>query len=203
MTLRVLTVSPPRSSLHRRPTDGDQPRHRDPGGGFPVYGAAFTDVVNANEPTLRIEPRNTRQHRERASARGRHLDIALVQGEVANPALARSNTRCESSPRCTRRRGCSWSAATAPIARSPTCAASRSRSARRAPASRSSGGTCSGDRIDPDRDIQAIYLERAADGPAMVLDGRAAALWARASAGPVSPPSRRPAGASSRRTQRR
>jgi TRAP-type uncharacterized transport system substrate-binding protein len=31
--------------------------------------------------------------------------------------------------------------------------------------------------IDPDRDIQAIYLERAADGPAMVLDGRAAALW--------------------------
>jgi TRAP transporter TAXI family solute receptor len=31
--------------------------------------------------------------------------------------------------------------------------------------------------IDPDRDIQAIYLERAADGPTMVLDGRAAALW--------------------------
>jgi TRAP transporter TAXI family solute receptor len=31
--------------------------------------------------------------------------------------------------------------------------------------------------LDPDRDFQAIYLERAGDGPAMVLDGRAAALW--------------------------
>jgi hypothetical protein len=31
--------------------------------------------------------------------------------------------------------------------------------------------------LDPDRDFQAIYLERAGDGPAMVLDGRTAALW--------------------------
>src|SRR2546423_1636150 len=28
-----------------------------------------------------------------------------------------------------------------------------------------------------DTDFQAIFLERAGDGPAMVLDGRAAALW--------------------------
>jgi TRAP transporter TAXI family solute receptor len=31
--------------------------------------------------------------------------------------------------------------------------------------------------LDQDRDFQAIYLERASDGPAMVADGRAAALW--------------------------
>jgi uncharacterized protein len=31
--------------------------------------------------------------------------------------------------------------------------------------------------LDMERDFQAIYLERAGDGPAMVLDGRAAALW--------------------------
>jgi TRAP transporter TAXI family solute receptor len=31
--------------------------------------------------------------------------------------------------------------------------------------------------LDRDKDFQAIYLERAGDGPAMVLDGRAAALW--------------------------
>ncbi len=30
---------------------------------------------------------------------------------------------------------------------------------------------------DPERDFQAVYLERAGDGPAMVQDGRAAALW--------------------------
>jgi uncharacterized protein len=31
--------------------------------------------------------------------------------------------------------------------------------------------------LDPQKNFQAIYLERAGDGPAMVLDGRAAALW--------------------------
>src|SRR4030095_8521091 len=31
--------------------------------------------------------------------------------------------------------------------------------------------------LAPARDFQAIYLDRAGDGPAMVLDGRAAALW--------------------------
>ena len=31
--------------------------------------------------------------------------------------------------------------------------------------------------FDQNRDFQAIYLDRAGDGPAMVLDGRAAALW--------------------------
>jgi len=31
--------------------------------------------------------------------------------------------------------------------------------------------------LDQQRDFQAIFLERAGDGPAMVIDGRAAALW--------------------------
>jgi len=31
--------------------------------------------------------------------------------------------------------------------------------------------------LDQERDFQAVYLDRAGDGPAMVLDDRAAALW--------------------------
>src|SRR2546426_188975 len=31
--------------------------------------------------------------------------------------------------------------------------------------------------LDQERDFQAVYLDRAGDGPAMVLDGRVAALW--------------------------
>src|SRR5258708_1995877 len=31
--------------------------------------------------------------------------------------------------------------------------------------------------LDQDKDFAAIYLDRAGDGPAMVLDGRAVALW--------------------------
>ena len=31
--------------------------------------------------------------------------------------------------------------------------------------------------LDQERDFQAVYLDRAGDGPAMVADGRVAALW--------------------------
>ena len=30
-----------------------------PGGGFPVYGEAFADMVNAQEPALAIQTKNT------------------------------------------------------------------------------------------------------------------------------------------------
>ena len=31
--------------------------------------------------------------------------------------------------------------------------------------------------LDQDKDFDAVYLDRAGDGPAMVMDGRVAALW--------------------------
>lgn len=31
-----------------------------PGGGFPVFGAAYSETLNAQEPQLRIETRNTK-----------------------------------------------------------------------------------------------------------------------------------------------
>ena len=35
-----------------------------PGGGFPLYGNAFAEVMNAADPTLSIEPRNTKGSNE-------------------------------------------------------------------------------------------------------------------------------------------
>ncbi len=150
-----------------------------PGGGFPVYGAAFTDVVNANDPTLRVEPRNTKGSTENVPLlEAGSLDIALVQGEVANPALAKADTPLRiitamySSPGMFVVRGDSPYRAIADLRGKPVALGAQG-----------SGLTILGRNvlgaigIDPDRDIQAIYLERAADGPAMVLDGRAAALW--------------------------
>src|SRR5688572_32645843 len=65
-----------------------------PGGGFPVYGDAFAEMVNAQEPALRIEPRNTKGSGENVPLlEAGKLDIALVAGEVANPALAKPDTR--------------------------------------------------------------------------------------------------------------
>jgi TRAP-type uncharacterized transport system substrate-binding protein len=31
-----------------------------PGGGFPLYGSAFAEILNEADPTLSIEPRNTK-----------------------------------------------------------------------------------------------------------------------------------------------
>jgi TRAP transporter TAXI family solute receptor len=150
-----------------------------PGGGFPVYGAAFTEVVNANEPTLRIEPRNTKGSTENVPLlEAGSLDIALVQGEVANPALARPQTALRivtamyASPGMFVVRGDSPCRTIADLRGRPVALGTQG-----------SGLTILGRNvlevigIDPDRDVQAIYLERAGDGPAMVLDGRAAALW--------------------------
>ena len=35
-----------------------------PGGGFPLYGNAFAEIINSADPTLSIEPRNTKGSNE-------------------------------------------------------------------------------------------------------------------------------------------
>src|SRR5437870_13846645 len=60
-----------------------------PGGGFPLYGEAFAEMVNAQEPLLRVEPRNTKGSTENVPLlEAGRLDIALVAGVVATAALA-------------------------------------------------------------------------------------------------------------------
>src|SRR5215204_487638 len=60
-----------------------------PGGGFPLYGGVVAEIVNATDPSLLLEPRNTKGSTENVPLleQGK-LDIALVQGEVAYEALA-------------------------------------------------------------------------------------------------------------------
>ena len=54
-----------------------------PGGGFPVYGEAVAAKVNELDPTLDVQPRNTRGSAENIPLLEKgELDIALVQGEV-------------------------------------------------------------------------------------------------------------------------
>src|SRR2546425_3803593 len=61
-----------------------------PGGGFPLYGNAFAEVLNEADPTLSIEPRNTKGSTENIPLlEAGQLDIALVTGEIATAALAR------------------------------------------------------------------------------------------------------------------
>jgi len=146
-----------------------------PGGGFPVYGEAFAEVVNAQEPMLRVEPRNTKGSTENVPLlEAGELDIALVAGEIATAALARPSMRLRivaamySSPGMFIVRGDSPARSIADLRGQPVVLGTQA-----------SGITALGRTVLDSLgiEVQPIYLEKAADGPAMLMDGRAAALW--------------------------
>ena len=153
-----------------------------PGGGFPVYGAAVADTVHETDPTLVIEQRNTKGSTENVPLlEAGRLDIALVQGEVAHeafngigrpPANLRILAAMYSTPGMFVVRADSPHRRIEDLKGKPVIFGARG-----------SGlvilakYVLDGLGLDQERDFQAIYLDRAGDGPAMVLDGRAAALW--------------------------
>ena len=59
-----------------------------PGGGFPLYGNAFAEVINAADPTFSIEPRNTKGSNENIPLlEAGETDIAAVAGEPSYEAF--------------------------------------------------------------------------------------------------------------------
>ena len=65
-----------------------------PGGGFPVYGDAFADMVNAQDPTLAVQTKNTKGSAENVPLlEANKLDLGLVAGEIATAALAKPDTK--------------------------------------------------------------------------------------------------------------
>src|SRR3954466_16328773 len=63
-----------------------------PGGGFPVYGAAFKAAIEETDPSITIEAVNTKGSAENVPLlEQRKMDLALVQGEAAYEALAGVN----------------------------------------------------------------------------------------------------------------
>src|SRR6202035_2373575 len=59
-----------------------------PGGGFPLYGDAFAQAMNAADPGLSILPRNTKGSNENIPLLEKgDLDIALVAGEPSYEAF--------------------------------------------------------------------------------------------------------------------
>jgi TRAP-type uncharacterized transport system substrate-binding protein len=63
------------------------------GGRFPLCGAEFAQVVNAEEGRLRVEPKKTKGSTENVPLleTGR-LDLALAAGEVASAALGKPHS---------------------------------------------------------------------------------------------------------------
>ena len=153
-----------------------------PGGGFPLYGNAFAEVLNEADPALSIEPRNTKGSTENIPLlEAGQLDIALVTGEPAYEAFAgigrpRTNvkilTAMYSSP------GMFVVRADSPYKTIRDLVGKAV-----AFGARGSGlvilsrYVLDGLGLKQDQDFQSVYLDRAGDGPAMVQDGSVAALW--------------------------
>jgi TRAP transporter TAXI family solute receptor len=146
-----------------------------PGGGFPVFGDAFAEVVNAQEPRLRIETRNTKGSTENVPLlEANKLDLALVAGEIASAVLGKADTPLRiisaiySSPGVLMVRGDSAYRSLGDLRGKPVVLGTQA-----------SGITALGRTVFDSLgiDIKPIYLEKAGDGPAMLQDGRAEALW--------------------------
>src|SRR5262245_45023073 len=59
-----------------------------PGGGFPAYGQAFADTINEEDTTLDVRPQNTKGSTENVPLlEAGKVDLGLVQGEVALEAF--------------------------------------------------------------------------------------------------------------------
>jgi len=146
-----------------------------PGGGFPLYGDAFAEMVNAQEPRIRVQPRNTKGSNENVPLlEAGILDLALVAGEIASAALAKPDTPLRvvaamySSPGMFIVRGDSPHRTISDLRGKPVVLGTQA-----------SGVTALGRTVLDSLGIEVkpIFLEKAADGPPMLADGRADALW--------------------------
>ncbi len=153
-----------------------------PGGGFPLYGNSFADVVNAADATLSIEPRNTKGSYENIPLLEKgELDLALVTGEPGYEAfkgIGRPQTKLKiftamySSPGMFVVRADSPYKTIQDLVGQPIAFGAKGSGL---PVM--SRFMLDGLGLKQDQDFKSIYLDHAGDGPAMVLDGRAAALW--------------------------
>jgi uncharacterized protein len=154
-----------------------------PGGGFPLYGNAFAEIMNAADPTLMIEPRNTKGSNENIPLlESGQIDIGLVAGEPSYEAFMGLGGRPKTSAKIL-----------TAMYSSPGMFVVRADSPYRTirdlvgkPVAFGAKGSglpilsrymLDGLGLKQDEDFKSIYLDRAGDGPVMVLDGRVAALW--------------------------
>ncbi|MFH6783227.1 MULTISPECIES: TAXI family TRAP transporter solute-binding subunit [Methylobacterium] len=156
-----------------------------PGGGFPAYGEALAAAIREVSPDITLELRASKGSTENLILlREGKVDLGLVQGEYAYEALAGQGVGKGAEQPI---------AVVAPVYAAPGLFVVRADSPVRriddlrgrpvALGTRASGLTAMGRTVlrgaglDPEHDIRPILLDHAGDGPAMVADGRAAALF--------------------------
>ncbi len=154
-----------------------------PGGGFPAYGWPYAEVLNAADATLNIEPVNTKGSTENLPLleQGK-LDLGLVTGEVTYEAIKGIGMAPAKNIRII---NATYSQAGMFIVRgdSPYKSIADLQGKPIVWGAGTSGFivlaryVMDGLGLDFQKDFQPILLKSAGEGPPMVLDGRAAAMW--------------------------
>jgi len=154
-----------------------------PGGGFPAYGWPYAEVLNETDPTLAIEPINTKGSTENVPRLERgELDLGLATGEVTYEAISGISGPPAKNLRII---NATYSQAGMFMVRadSPYRAIADLKGKPVVWGAGTSGFivlaryVMDGLGLDMKKDFEAILLEKAGDGPPLVLDGRAAAMW--------------------------
>lgn len=150
-----------------------------PGGGFAVYGQAVADALREADPGITLELRGTKGSRENIPllAAG-ELDVALVEGTIVQEFLDKGKAQflvvaaMYSSPGMFVVR-----------ADSSYQTISDLKGQRVIFGAAGSGLTTlgrlvvEGAGLDMEKDFESVLLESVKEGPPMVIDGKAAALW--------------------------
>ncbi len=153
-----------------------------PGGGFPLYGEALAKIVNESGAGILLEPRNTKGSTENIPLlEDGKLDLALVAGEPAFEALGGIGR----PPANLRIIAAMYATPGMFVVRgdSPYRSIADLKGQAIAFGARGSGlpilacYVLDGMGLDMEKDFKAVFLDRAGDGPAMLRDGRVAALW--------------------------
>ncbi len=154
-----------------------------PGGGFPAYGDPYAATLNEVEPTLQLETRNTKGSTENVPMlEAEKLDLGLATGEVTYEAIAGIGRPATARLRII---NAAYSQAGMFMVR----ADSEYRTIADLVGKRVVWGAASsgfvvlaryvmdGLGLDIRKDFDGVLLDKAGDGPPMVLEGRAAAMW--------------------------
>ena len=153
-----------------------------PGGGFPVYGEAVAATINEADATLEVRPQNTKGSAENIPLlEAGQLDI----GSRAGRGCAGGAQRHRPAAADLRILAAMYATPGMFVVRadSPYRTIEDLKGKPVAFGAKGSGlvmlarYVLDGLGLDQSKDFEAIFLERAGDGPAMVMDGRAAALW--------------------------
>ncbi len=152
------------------------------GGGFQLYGAALAAAIEETDPSVAIEERPTKGSKENLPLlEAGKLDIGLVEGNAAHEAfdgIGRPKTKLKIITAMYPNPGMF-----VVVADSPARGFADLKGKRIAWGTKASGLTLLGRTmmdglgLNIDKDFDPVYLEKAGDGPKLVMDGKVAAFW--------------------------